>query len=454
MLDDMPRSRDIALTANEDDALVPIGGSAPVRRSGKARLSRMFGRRERVVKQSAIGMILRPIGIAVALVLSAYALLSIGTTYWRSYERHLDHTAPVHADRSLFDVFLGRSSVPHDAVDLVVKDVDGKLHKLVVGKTEADRFVNETILMLDQERARIKEAAHQDLDRTFALAFQDREQAINSYADWFFEWKRSYVVLKESLTSAMTRFFEAGKYESLNEAIEADIREYFLKNYKEQVLKPELRDQTITQGVDQAVRHAHDSYRRVIANGDMRLQLFLAKHSDRLEPIPAATPMTGIALDWDAQKWKAPVYLMDDRAFDGVIGVGTAAAGGTVGALALGPTMNALLAQSFGQISRRFAASMGTRLAFAQQGAVAGTVVNPMGGQVIGAAAGVLIGIAVDYLSNEANEAINRESFVAANEQALNATVATWKTGLAANVDTAIDTWFDDARAAVVLSSK
>ena len=156
------------------------------------------------------------------------------------------------------------------------------------------------------------------------------------------------MVLKESLTSAVTRFFEAGKYKSLTEAIEADVKDYFLRNYKEQVLKPELRDQTITQGVEQAARHAHDSYRRVIANGDMRLQLFLAKHTSHLEDVPPATPMTKVKLDWDARKWKAPVYLMEDRAFDGVAGIGAAAAGGTVGALALGPALNGVLAQSFG----------------------------------------------------------------------------------------------------------
>ena len=115
------------------------------------------------------------------------------------------------------------------------------------------------------------------------------------------------------------------------------MKDYFLRNYKEQVLKPELRDQTITQGVEQAARHAHDSYRRVIANGDMRLQLFLAQHTSHLEDIPASTPMTNVKLDWDAQKWKAPTYLMEDRAFDGIAGIGAAAAGGTVGALALGP---------------------------------------------------------------------------------------------------------------------
>jgi len=261
-------------------------------------------------------------------------------------------------------------------------------------------------------------------------------------------------VLKESLISAISRVFEAGEYESLSEAIEADVKDYFLKNYKEQVLKPELRDQIITQGVEQAVRHAHDSYRRVIANGDMRLQLFLAKHTSHLEDIPAATPMTNVKLDWDAQKWKAPVYLMEDRAYDGIAGLGAAAAGGTVGALALGPALNGLLAQSFGQLSRRFVTSLGTRLALAEQGAVAGTVVQPMGGQVIGAAVGVMIGIVADYLSNAANEAFNRDDFVAANREALDATIATWKSSLEANIDTAIDKWFDDARSSVVLTSK
>jgi hypothetical protein len=434
--------------AGDDAALPRARGTAPA----KPRRS-WFSRREKVVKESALGALLKPIGICLALVLSAYALVSLGTTFYRSYQRHLDHTAAVHPDRSVFDVFFGDSSLPADPVDLVVKDVDGKLHRMVASKSEADKFVNDTILMLDEERARIKQAAQADLDRSFALAFQDREQVISAYADWFFAWKRSYVVLKESLSSAITRFFEVGKYESLNEAVEADVKDYFLRNYKEQVLKPELRDQVIIQGVEQSVRHAHDSYRRVIANSDMRLQLFLSKHTSHMQDIPASAPMTNVKLDWDAQKWKAPVYLMEDRAFDGVAGIGAAAAGGTVGALALGPALNRVLVHSFGHLSHRFVASLGTRLALAQHGAVAGTVVHPVGGTVVGAAVGVLVGAAADYLLNEANEAFNREEFVAANEKALDATIAAWKASLKANVDTAIDKWFDDARSSVVLSS-
>ena len=338
MLDDMPKAPGTSLVVEPGGHLEAVDASPAkkTRSVGSPRPRRL--RREKIVKESVWGALLKPIGISIALVLSAYALLSLGTTFYRSYQRHIDHTAPVHADNSVLDIILGTSNLPADPVDLVVKDVDGTLHKVVASKSKADKFVNDTILMLDDERARIKQAAHADIDRAFVQAFQDREQAISNYADWFFEWKRSYVVLKESLTSAITRFFEAGKYQSLTEAIEADVKDYFLRNYKEQVLKPEVRDQTISQGVEQAVRHAHDSYRRVIANGDMRLQLFLAQHTSHLEDIPAATPMTNVKLDWDAQKWKAPVYLMEDRAFDGIAGLG-----GPAGGLVAGPLGAALV---------------------------------------------------------------------------------------------------------------
>ena len=181
MLDDMPKSQSVALSADSDDAVAAMT-HAPARLRGM-RLGPRRGR-EKVVRPSALGMLLRPIGVAVGVVLIAYALLSLGTTFYRGYYRHLDHTAPVHADNSVLDIFLGDRSLPQDAVDLVIKDVDGSLHKVVASKSDADKFVNDTILMLDEERARIKQAAHEDLDRSFALAFQDRDQAIAASRSW------------------------------------------------------------------------------------------------------------------------------------------------------------------------------------------------------------------------------------------------------------------------------
>ncbi len=185
----------------------------------------------------------------------------------------------------------------------------------------------------------------------------------------------------------------------------------------------------------------------------MRLQLFLAKHTRHLADIPADKKLTGTKLDWDSQKWKAPTYLMEDRAFDSIAGLGVAAGGGTVGALVLGPAMNRVMARSFGALSRRFVTTFGARLALAEQGAVAGTLVQPAGGQIVGAIAGVLVGVAADYFINEAQKGFNRDKFIEANREALDSTIETWKAKLKGNLHAAVDRWFDDARSAVILAS-
>ena len=407
--------------------------------------------RVKVKKYGPVAAFLRPVGLSVALLLAAYGMVSLGTTFWRSYERHQDYTTAAHEDRSVLDIWLG-SDLPKDAVDLVVRDVDGTLRRVVASESEAARFANETILMLDRERDQIKAQAALDIDRLFDYAFADREQAIDGYADWFFEWKRSYIVLKETFSSIAARIAQTGEYESLTEAVERDLKDYFMRHYQQQVLKPELRDPAVTRELETAVRRAHDSYRRVIANGDMRLQLFLARHTRHLDDLPADEKLTKVKLDWDAQRWKAPVYLMEDRAFDGIAGLGYAAGGGTVGALVLGPVATRAMARTFGLLSRRFVTAFGARIALAQQGAAAGTLVGPGGGTVVGAITGVLIGIAADYFINEAHKHFNREQFVAANNEALDATIGVWKSKLKASVDAAIDRWFDDARTSVVLA--
>ena len=103
-------------------------------------------------------------------------IVSLGTTFYRSYQRHLDHTAAVHADNSVLDIFFGDSEPAVGSRSISSSRMStATLHKVVASKSEADKFVNDTILMLDEERARIKQAAHEDLDRSFALAFQDRD---------------------------------------------------------------------------------------------------------------------------------------------------------------------------------------------------------------------------------------------------------------------------------------
>src|SRR5262245_17633618 len=149
MLEDMTKHRATAVVPHDGGDGARSEVARPRRRRGLKRF-----RREKVVKQSWLSHLLRPIGIALALILSTYALMSLGTTFYRSYQRHIEHTAAVHKDNSILDIFFPDQTLPSDAVDLVVKDVDGNLHKVVVSKSATDQFVNDTILMLDAERAR------------------------------------------------------------------------------------------------------------------------------------------------------------------------------------------------------------------------------------------------------------------------------------------------------------
>ena len=92
MLDDMPKGQSTSLVVDADDRFgavtLPPGTELAAPKPKRTRRAR----REKVVKESALGALLKPIGISLALVLSAYALLSLGTTFWRSYQRHMDHS--------------------------------------------------------------------------------------------------------------------------------------------------------------------------------------------------------------------------------------------------------------------------------------------------------------------------------------------------------------------------
>ena len=408
--------------------------------------------RIKVKKYGFLGAFLRPIGIALGVLLLGWGSLSIGTNYYRGYQRHVEYSKTTHRDDSYLTVLLGMAGPALSAgqTKLVYRDIDGKLHRVVAATSAVDHFVNKSLVELDNQRDKIMLDVKSQMNEVFKDAFEDREQAINNYADWFFEWKRSYVILKEAIKSTASRALKLGEYESLKEAVERDVKDYFMKNYNERVLKPESRDQQIAAKMESLVRRAHERYKQVIARSDKSLQLFLSTHTRVLEDLPSDKKAVALVLNWDAQKWKSPRYMIEDRAFDGVVGVGSIAAGGTFGALALGPLMSRTAAASFGALSRGVVTSMGSRIALAEGGAVAGTAVAPGVGTAIGTAAGLVLGAAADYFMNKRREKKGRKDFIASNNKALDLSIAQWKNRLGDNVDSAVARWFEDARNGVI----
>lgn len=407
--------------------------------------------KQTVKKYGISHAIFRPLTIGFLILFGTYVSLSLGLNYYHGFQRDLEYTKTRHIDRTAFDV-LQNSLIAKDKVELIIRNFKGELERRAASKSQLAAYIKAHARELDQAREAQNEEISIKLANLFEKAFEDKDEAIENYANWFFEWKRPYIILKEAISSTTTRLIKLGEYESLRTAVERDMSDYFMKNYKAQVLKPEHRDEVIVEGLEQIVREAHKSYLATMAIQDAKMKAFLKKNTTYLETLPANTPVTQTSLDWDAQRWKNPTYLMEDRAFDGMAGVGRVAVGGTLGALTIGPAMNRGLSGVFMPLSRQFAASMGARITLAEGGAVAGTMVEPVGGTIVGAAIGVALGFAADYVVNKLNEKFSRGNFIEANQKAVQSTIDLWQKKLETNIKTNTDKWYDEAKAGLILA--
>ena len=397
--------------------------------------------------------IFRPITVAVLLLVGTFLTLSMGMNFYHGYKRDLEYSKSRHIDQTNFEIFQ-TSSIAKDKVELVIRNFNGELEKRTASHSQLAAYIKQHANELDKAQKAQDEIISLKLAALFDKSFSDKKEAIAKYADWFFEWKRPYIILKEAISSTTSRLVKLGEYESLRTAVERDMSDYFMSHYKEQVLKPETRDAVIVEGLEQIARDAHKSYLATMAIQDAKMKAFLKQNTTFLETIPNNSKLTQTNLDWDAQRWKNPTFLMEDRAFDGIVGLGSAAVGGTIGALTIGPAVNRGLSGIFMPLSRRFATSMGARITLAEGGAVAGTMVEPVGGTIVGAAIGVVLGFAADYVVNKINEKFSRDDFISANEKAVQSTIDLWKQKLEANLFSNTGQWYDEAKAGLILVRK
>jgi len=402
----------------------------------------------RIVRRGWLATAIAPLAAALAALLLVAGLVAVGTNWWAGYSRDQLFGRAVQPDGSGAAIATGTPLV--ETVTVVVRDADGELRRLVVERDAADRFVNDTLRRLDAARQATRERAAAEVATVFALAFADAETAVEDYADWFFAWRRPYVVLGKALVSTTSRLARVGAYEPLEVGVERDLRDYFMAEYQARVLRPEQREPIVARAFEEAVRRAHERWLGVLAEEDLRLQLFLAERTRHLEPLPADARLSEVTLDWDVQRFKAPHHLAAGQVFDGLVGAATTGGGAVAGAALLGPAVQRASRRIFAGLGRRYAAAFASRIAMTQTGAAVGSTVQPVSGTAVGAVAGGLLGLAADYALNAADAAFNRESFVEANREAVASTRTIWEERLTANLHAAIDQWFADTRAAVV----
>ncbi|MDH3662162.1 MAG: hypothetical protein OEU92_19390 [Alphaproteobacteria bacterium] len=384
------------------------------------------------------------IGGALALILLIVALVGIGTGHYRSWLRHLDYSQAVHEDQSTLSSGVERELGP-DQIELFVRTERDQIQRLVADRQELAAFVEDQLARLKQNRLIAKEVAAKDAELVMRLSFADADARIENYADWFYEWKRSYVLLKETVLSSAHRTVSSGG-ETWREAVERDISDYFMGHFTDQVLQPERREPLVEDGVRNTLEHAHSNFLQAVSDYDLRLRLFLQQHTTHFDR-PSIGDDVEVELDWDAQRWKAPLYAAEDRSFDGALGVGlmvASTAGGRSLGRVLAPSMAQAIRQNINRMAARTSAQLAARASTTAAGASAGSAV-PVVGSAVGAAIGFAAGAALDYMGNRVDKWLHREEFIAENTQAVASIEQAWRRALEDELHRTIDVWFDDA---------
>ncbi len=198
-----------------------------------------------------------------------------------SIDRRALHRAAVHPDHSVVDTqVVAAFSTPKA---LIYRDVNGTLQRILTDETEL-RFVNSTLIYLDTTRDEIKAEAQREIDALIDNAFSDGQACIARYADWYFEWGRSWSFAKEAVIGGV-KGLGVNNVQGFSEAARNEVEAYLIRNYVRFVLKPELRNPVIEAGIPRILAQAHLRYLNVLTSIDDRIQQFLAQYTRHLEVI-------------------------------------------------------------------------------------------------------------------------------------------------------------------------
>jgi hypothetical protein len=391
-----------------------------------------------VNKYGTFGAFFRPVGIAVGLVIVGVPAMWATNIFLASEARRAIHESAVVAGNTLVQAPIKRQ-VAEGEVEFVMRQADGRLVRVIAGKETTDAFINQTLVSLDRDRARIRDRAAAALDQVFAQTFATRDADLNSYADWFFAWGQSWRLLYEAAVGGVQEAFRLGFSQTqVIDAARHGVEDYLLRHYQEFVLKPGVRDPFIVSGIRGVFMDANVEFSIALGQLDDRLQKFVAEKAVFAEPLDPQT--VSVKVDWDAEKWRAPRSLAEDRYLEPARTVAVVGASAVV----LGPIIERVALPLLARTSASAVASTRTVVA----GAAAGSF-SPG----LGTAVGALIGVAVDWGINAIQGGLQRGDFIKENGAALEATITAWKGTITPEVNRAIDVWFDDLSALVAQSA-
>lgn len=385
----------------------------------------------------------RPITIAIA---ASLVMLTGWLIYSRGFERYREmasFNAPVKQDTSEIKIKgaapdAGAHPLRPGEIALAIKDPAGRIIRVAAQRGALEAYQKEVLFFLKRREVDDIAAFKSDVKAAFDNAFSDGDERLNEYADWFFEWKRSWILMKEAVVaggSEITNIFSPSK---IWDAVKMRLQTYLMENYTERVLRPQSRDPVIRKTLNHAFRAAHERFINTTNELQSRERQFIASKTRFLEALPADA--VAIKLDWNSQKWRIPAHLAEDRAEDAYRSVAVMG-----GAIALGPLLQPVLRR----VGQRIMARVAGRVAVANGGKIFGAY---LGVETFGAS--LLIGAVTDYALNLIDERLSRENFITEHRAALTETRKGWEHLAVTQLSPVVQRWYGDTQQAFVRSEE
>lgn len=320
-----------------------------------------------------------------------------------------------------------------DEIELDFKTGDGKAWKAYVKRERASVFLESTLAYIEERRKSTKERVGRQLDLVFQRAFHDRDAAVEEYADWFFGFFTSPQFAVRGMLAGLWEI-PSLDVDTIMDAVRVAVEEFMREAYIETVLKPEIRDPEIIDGVRDVLTDAHADYRRMLEHLDTRVVAWIGDNARYVELIDTDEAIQ-LKLDWNAESWRAPLHRADDAALFGLGGISIIVGGTLAGDFIL---------DTFGSVFGAVIAEAVVGAEAAAGGAIIGSEI-PVLGTILGAATGIGAHAVLGYF----RENMTRDDFVAETNLALDTTIKRWKELITPKTNELVDRWYDETQRVV-----
>lgn len=367
---------------------------------------------------------------------------------WSETRADAEFDRIAHPDQSAFAS--GEESQIERPDTMEIRVFDGKTHWVEGNQEALSEEINRLLMRLVQAEAHIKSAVAQDVALAFDTAFSNADDRIDRFSDWHFGWRRKYHYLY-SAAEAMGGAAISFDVSDLHGEAERAIRGYFLRNYTQQALQPELRQDALERELNRVVSRSHERFATEVAFLNEELARYLVEETTHLDHI-GERALQSVEPDWLNAKWKAPTLYTDDQTNQAFSSAVTSITAGIVVYEFIGPIVSKALLDALSGLSTSLLASLGTELAAMEAGGLVGSI-EPGFGTVIGMAVGAGGAVGVEWAFSKTNQYLNETQFKADTRAALDAAIATWSAEAEVAINTAISVWFDDARNLVAIKN-